>query len=46
MSPQVVVAGFFWSAYFSFLTSYAPSYGWFIFLRSLVGCGVAGVSQG
>ncbi|XP_056444043.1 putative transporter SVOPL isoform X2 [Gadus chalcogrammus] len=43
---KVVVAGFFWSAYFSFLTSYAPSYGWFIFLRSLVGCGVAGVSQG
>ncbi|CAL8323403.1 unnamed protein product [Lota lota] len=43
---KVVVAGFFWSAYFSFLTSFAPSYGWFIFLRSLVGCGVAGVSQG
>lgn len=35
-----------WSAYFSLLTSFAPSYGWFIFLRSMVGCGVAGVSQG
>ncbi|KAK0134439.1 putative transporter SVOPL [Merluccius polli] len=43
---KVVVAGFLWSAYFSLLTSFAPSYGWFIFLRSLVGCGVAGVSQG
>ncbi|KAM9705726.1 putative transporter SVOPL isoform 1-T4 [Menidia menidia] len=43
---KVVFGGFVWSAYFSLLTSFAPSYGWFIFLRSLVGCGVAGVSQG
>lgn len=43
---KVVVAGFLWSAYFSLLTSFAPSYIWFIFLRSMVGCGVAGVSQG
>ena len=43
---QVVFGGFVWSAYFSLLTSFAPSYGWFIFLRSMVGCGVAGVSQG
>uniref|UniRef100_A0A3Q1HFF7 Major facilitator superfamily (MFS) profile domain-containing protein n=1 Tax=Anabas testudineus TaxID=64144 RepID=A0A3Q1HFF7_ANATE len=43
---KVVLGGFVWSAYFSLLTSFAPSYGWFIFLRSLVGCGVAGVSQG
>ncbi|XP_027139640.1 putative transporter SVOPL isoform X3 [Larimichthys crocea] len=42
----VVFGGFVWSAYFSLLTSFAPSYGWFIFLRSMVGCGVAGVSQG
>lgn len=42
----VVVLGFVWSSYFSLLTSFAPSYGWFIFLRSMVGCGVAGVSQG
>ncbi|KAM3587680.1 uncharacterized protein V6R79_011648 [Siganus canaliculatus] len=42
---KVVVGGFVWSAYFSLLTSFAPSYGWFIFLRSMVGCGVAGVSQ-
>ncbi|XP_030005621.1 putative transporter SVOPL [Sphaeramia orbicularis] len=42
----VVFIGFVWSAYFSLLTSFAPSYGWFIFLRSMVGCGVAGVSQG
>uniref|UniRef100_G3N6D2 Major facilitator superfamily (MFS) profile domain-containing protein n=1 Tax=Gasterosteus aculeatus aculeatus TaxID=481459 RepID=G3N6D2_GASAC len=40
------VRSFVWSAYFSLLTSFAPSYGWFIFLRSMVGCGVAGVSQG
>uniref|UniRef100_A0A3Q3VWW9 Major facilitator superfamily (MFS) profile domain-containing protein n=1 Tax=Mola mola TaxID=94237 RepID=A0A3Q3VWW9_MOLML len=43
---KVVFGGFVWSAFFSLLTSFAPSYGWFIFLRSLVGCGVAGVSQG
>ncbi|KAM8908053.1 putative transporter SVOPL isoform 1-T2 [Spinachia spinachia] len=43
---KVVFGGFAWSAYFSLLTSFAPSYGWFIFLRSMVGCGVAGVAQG
>ncbi|XP_041832834.1 putative transporter SVOPL isoform X2 [Melanotaenia boesemani] len=43
---KVVFGGFVWSAYFSLLTSFAPSYGWFIFLRSMVGCGVSGVSQG
>uniref|UniRef100_A0A1A8LAN1 SVOP-like n=2 Tax=Nothobranchius TaxID=28779 RepID=A0A1A8LAN1_9TELE len=43
---KVVFGGFVWSAYFSLLTSFAPTYGWFIFLRSMVGCGVAGVSQG
>ncbi|KAF7199100.1 SVOP like [Nothobranchius furzeri] len=43
---KVVFGGFVWSAYFSLLTSFAPTYGWFIFLRSMVGCGVSGVSQG
>ncbi|KAJ8382707.1 hypothetical protein SKAU_G00034850 [Synaphobranchus kaupii] len=43
---KVVFGGFLWAAYFSLLTSFAPSYGWFIFLRSMVGCGVAGASQG
>uniref|UniRef100_A0A3P8UXQ3 SVOP-like n=1 Tax=Cynoglossus semilaevis TaxID=244447 RepID=A0A3P8UXQ3_CYNSE len=43
---KVVFGGFVWSAYFSLLTSFAPTYSWFIFLRSLVGCGVAAVSQG
>ncbi|KAJ8262447.1 hypothetical protein GJAV_G00166590 [Gymnothorax javanicus] len=43
---KVVFGGFVWSAYFSLLTSFSPSYGWFIFLRSMVGCGVAGASQG
>uniref|UniRef100_A0A8C9RDA8 SVOP-like n=1 Tax=Scleropages formosus TaxID=113540 RepID=A0A8C9RDA8_SCLFO len=43
---KVVTGGFVLSSYFSLLTSFAPSYVWFIFLRSLVGCGVAGTSQG
>ncbi|XP_017554317.1 putative transporter SVOPL isoform X2 [Pygocentrus nattereri] len=43
---KVVFGGFVWAAYFSVLTSFAPSYGWFIFLRSMVGCGVAATSQG
>uniref|UniRef100_W5UFF3 Putative transporter SVOPL n=1 Tax=Ictalurus punctatus TaxID=7998 RepID=W5UFF3_ICTPU len=43
---KVVFGGFVWAAYFSALTSFAPSYGWFIFLRSMVGCGVAATSQG
>lgn len=42
----VVFGGFVWAAYFSLLTSFSPTYGWFIFLRSLVGCGVAATSQG
>ncbi|XP_030741132.2 putative transporter SVOPL [Echinops telfairi] len=33
-------------AYFSLLTSFSPSYGWFVFLRTMVGCGVSGHSQG
>uniref|UniRef100_A0A4W5L8A6 SVOP-like n=1 Tax=Hucho hucho TaxID=62062 RepID=A0A4W5L8A6_9TELE len=43
---KVVFGGSMWAAYFSLLTSFAPSYGWFIFLRLMVGCGVAGCSQG
>ncbi|KAJ8385740.1 hypothetical protein AAFF_G00182580 [Aldrovandia affinis] len=43
---KVVFGGFVWAAYFSLLTSFSPSYGWFIFLRTMVGCGVAGTSQG
>lgn len=43
---QVVFSGFVWASYFSLLTSFAPSYGWFIFLRCMVGCGVAATSQG
>ncbi|XP_048404492.1 putative transporter SVOPL isoform X1 [Stegostoma tigrinum] len=35
-----------WSSYYSGLTSFAHTYGWFVFLRSMVGCGVAGHSQG
>ncbi|KAL0962681.1 hypothetical protein UPYG_G00343920 [Umbra pygmaea] len=43
---KVVFGGSLWAAYFSLLTSFSPSYGWFIFLRFMVGCGVAGCSQG
>ncbi|XP_021419142.2 putative transporter SVOPL isoform X2 [Oncorhynchus mykiss] len=43
---KVVFGGSLWAAYFSLLTSFSPSYGWFIFLRLMVGCGVAGCSQG
>ncbi|TRY64668.1 hypothetical protein DNTS_028698 [Danionella cerebrum] len=43
---KVVFGGFVWAAYFSLLTSFSPSYGWFIFLRCMVGCGVAGAAQG
>uniref|UniRef100_A0A4W3HM47 SVOP-like n=1 Tax=Callorhinchus milii TaxID=7868 RepID=A0A4W3HM47_CALMI len=35
-----------WSSYYSLVTSFAHTYVWFIFLRSMVGCGVAGHSQG
>ncbi|XP_066508401.1 putative transporter SVOPL isoform X3 [Hoplias malabaricus] len=43
---KVLFGGFVWAAYFSMLTSFAPSYIWFIFLRSMVGCGIAATSQG
>ncbi|XP_051544223.1 putative transporter SVOPL isoform X2 [Myxocyprinus asiaticus] len=43
---KVVFGGFIWASYFSLLTSFSPSYGWFIFLRCMVGCGVAATSQG
>ncbi|XP_067247047.1 putative transporter SVOPL [Chanodichthys erythropterus] len=43
---KVVFGGFIWASYFSMLTSFSPSYGWFIFLRCMVGCGVAATSQG
>uniref|UniRef100_A0A672NKX2 SVOP-like n=1 Tax=Sinocyclocheilus grahami TaxID=75366 RepID=A0A672NKX2_SINGR len=35
---KVVFGGFIWASYFSLLTSFSPSYGWFIFLRCMVGC--------
>ncbi|XP_044137254.1 putative transporter SVOPL [Bufo gargarizans] len=43
---KILIISFLWAAYFSLLTSFAPSYGWFVFLRCLVGCGVSGHSQG
>ncbi|KAK9400044.1 putative transporter SVOPL [Crotalus adamanteus] len=43
---KVLIISFAWGAYFSLLTSFSPSYIWFVFLRALVGCGVSGHSQG
>ncbi|XP_075066827.1 putative transporter SVOPL [Mixophyes fleayi] len=43
---KILVISFLWGAYFSLLTSFAPSYGWFVFLRCMVGCGVSGHAQG
>ncbi|XP_030070762.1 putative transporter SVOPL [Microcaecilia unicolor] len=43
---KILLISFIWGAYFSLLTSFSPSYGWFVFLRCLVGCGVAGHAQG
>uniref|UniRef100_A0A3Q3W6M4 Major facilitator superfamily (MFS) profile domain-containing protein n=1 Tax=Mola mola TaxID=94237 RepID=A0A3Q3W6M4_MOLML len=34
-----------WTAYFGLLSSFAPTYGWFLFLRCIVGFGLGGTSQ-
>ncbi|KAK1335103.1 hypothetical protein QTO34_004683 [Cnephaeus nilssonii] len=43
---KILLVSFLWGAYFSLLTSFSPSYIWFVFLRMMVGCGVSGHSQG
>ncbi|KAI4585123.1 hypothetical protein MJG53_006657 [Ovis ammon polii x Ovis aries] len=43
---KILFISFLWGAYFSLLTSFSPSYIWFVFLRTMVGCGVSGHSQG
>lgn len=43
---QILFISFLWGAYFSLLTSFSPSYIWFVFLRTMVGCGVSGHAQG
>ncbi|KAM6168223.1 putative transporter SVOPL [Erethizon dorsatum] len=43
---KILLISFLWGAYFSLLTSFAPSYIWFVFLRTMVGCGVSGHAQG
>ncbi|XP_053112225.1 putative transporter SVOPL [Hemicordylus capensis] len=43
---KVLFISFIWGAYFSLLTSFSPSYIWFVFLRTMVGCGVSGHAQG
>ncbi|POI30226.1 hypothetical protein CIB84_006024 [Bambusicola thoracicus] len=42
----ILLLSFLWGAYFSLLTSFAPSYIWFVFLRTMVGGGVSGHAQG
>ncbi|XP_064586569.1 putative transporter SVOPL isoform X3 [Zonotrichia leucophrys gambelii] len=42
----ILLLSFLWAAYFSLLTSFAPSYAWFVFLRAMVGGGVSGHAQG
>ncbi|XP_074839920.1 putative transporter SVOPL isoform X2 [Carettochelys insculpta] len=43
---KILLISFIWGAYFSLLTSFSPTYTWFVFLRALVGCGVSGHAQG
>ncbi|NXF99509.1 SVOP protein, partial [Sakesphorus luctuosus] len=43
---KILLLSFLWAAYFSLLTSFAQSYIWFVFLRAMVGGGVAGHTQG
>ncbi|NXO85314.1 SVOP protein, partial [Sitta europaea] len=43
---KILLLSFLWAAYFSLLTSFAPSYTWFVFLRAMVGGGVSGHAQG
>ncbi|XP_010630005.1 putative transporter SVOPL isoform X3 [Fukomys damarensis] len=43
---KILLLSFLWGAYFSLLTSFAPTYIWFVFLRTMVGCGVSGHAQG
>ncbi|NXC58485.1 SVOP protein, partial [Aleadryas rufinucha] len=43
---HILLLSFLWAAYFSLLTSFAPSYIWFVFLRAMVGGGVSGHAQG
>ncbi|XP_044908748.1 putative transporter SVOPL isoform X1 [Felis catus] len=43
---KILLISFLWGAYFSLLTSFSPSYIWFVFLRTMVGCGVSGHAQG
>ncbi|XP_059789255.1 putative transporter SVOPL isoform X3 [Balaenoptera ricei] len=43
---KILLISFLWGAHFSLLTSFSPSYIWFVFLRTMVGCGVSGHAQG
>ncbi|XP_062957079.1 putative transporter SVOPL [Cynocephalus volans] len=43
---KILLISFLWGSYFSLLTSFSPSYIWFVFLRTMVGCGVSGHAQG
>ncbi|XP_064010927.1 putative transporter SVOPL [Pogoniulus pusillus] len=39
---KILLLSFLWTSYFSLLTSFAPSYNWFVLLRAMVGGGVSG----
>ncbi|XP_054243055.1 putative transporter SVOPL [Indicator indicator] len=43
---KILLLSFLWASYFSLLTSFAPSYVWFVLLRAMVGGGVSGHTQG
>ncbi|NXP68388.1 SVOP protein, partial [Chloropsis cyanopogon] len=43
---KILLLSFLWAAYFSLLTSFAPSYIWFVFLRTMVGGSISGHAQG
>ncbi|XP_060632839.2 putative transporter SVOPL [Anolis sagrei] len=43
---KILFFSFIWGAYFSLLASFSPSYIWFVFLRTMVGCGLSGHAQG
>lgn len=42
--PTLIITSAF-LCYFGFLTSFAPSYGWVVFIRFLVGFYIGGIPQ-
>lgn len=42
---QSLILCMVWTMYFGLLTAFTPVYGWLLFLRALVGFGIAGAPQ-